>query len=345
MEPVSSRSPLAADFAFLRVPGAGFCIGHGPFEAMASPPEGGGPCFYANDFFLGDHLPWKRPASFLTAPDLDPLRRTLGADLPEIGWDPPGQRQWESQCQRMRRDLEAGRYAKIVPVVTEVGRLLSGDLDALVRLLPGLPEVYWSYGYRVDQRGLVGATPERLFSLAGRRLETMALAGTAPVEREEPFSSHPKEIREHELVASYLLDTLSTLGRVQRGPRNILRLGSLVHFHSHLTVDLEAESTVDALVALLHPTRALGVQPRTPENLARLAAYRAESSTPRRFGAPFGLLLDGVFHGVVGIRHICWRGQTVLLPSGCGMLAESDPAREWRELALKRESVKRLFGV
>jgi menaquinone-specific isochorismate synthase len=47
----------------------------------------------------------------------------------------------------------------------------------------------------------------------------------------------------------------------------------------------------------------------------------------------------------VGIRHICWRGDEVLLPSGCGFIAESDPAREWRELALKRESVKRMFGV
>ncbi len=345
MPPSSPAPPPAADFAFLRVPGMGFCIGYGPFESLAEPPPPDEPCFYANDFFLGDPQPWKRPSAFRTAPDLDPLRRTVGGHLPEIGWDPPGQRQWESQCDRIRRDLATGRYAKIVPVVTEVGRLLAGDLDALVHLLPGLPEVYWSYGYRVGTHGLVGATPERLFSLAGHHLETMALAGTAPVEREEPFASHPKEIREHELVASYLVESLAALGRVERGAREILRLGSLVHFHSRLAVELEAPASVDQLVATLHPTPALGVLPRTPENLARLAAYRAEAGAPHRFGAPFGLQVDGVFHGVVGIRHICWRDQTVLLPSGCGLLPESDPTREWRELALKRESVKRLFGV
>ena len=279
------------------------------------------------------------------ADDLEELGRGIGGVLPEIGWDAPGQRQWESVCAKIRSDLDAGRYLKIVPVVTEVGRLLGGKLDALVHGLPGLPEIYWSYGYRVGRRGLVGATPERLFSLAGRRLETMALAGTAPVERVAPFAVNAKEIREHELVAGYLVDTLAELGRVTRHPREIMHLGSIVHFKSDITVELGQVPDIGSLVRRLHPTPALGVLPRTPENLRRLADFRDALGAPRRFGAPFGLAVDGVFHGVVGIRHICWRGDTVLLPSGCGMIAESEPAREWRELALKRESVKRMFGL
>jgi menaquinone-specific isochorismate synthase len=340
-----AAGPDAADFAFLRVEGEGFCIGRGPFTASARPPADGAPCFYSNDFFLEDPSPWKIPARFETAADLEPLRRTISHDLPEIGWDPPGERQWESLEGRVRRELAARHYEKIVPVVTEVGRLISGGLDALVRLLPGLPEVYASYGYRVGERGLVGATPEQLFALHGPELATMALAGTAPVEREQPFAANPKEIREHELVAGYLVESLTALGHVERGPREILRLGSLVHFRSRLRVRLATPASVDELVARLHPTPALGVLPRSPENLRRLAALRASAGAPRRFGAPFGVLRDGRFTGVVGIRHICWRGDTVLLPSGCGMLAESDARLEWRELALKREAVKRLFGV
>lgn len=333
------------DFAFLRIPGGDFCLGRGPFERLAGPPGGGEPCFYANDFLLADPLPWKRPRHFERADDLSPLARTIGEDPPEIGWDPPGLRQWESLYAEVRQDLTQGRYQKVVPVVTEVGRVLCGELDSLVRLLPGLPEVYASYGYRVGDRGLVGATPERLFSIEGSNLETMALAATAPIEREEPFLTTAKEIREHELVADYLEQTLEPLGKVERGRREVLRLGSLVHFRSRLRVTLSRASPVDDLVRTLHPTPALGVLPRSAENLARLAELRDEAGTPRRFGAPFGVQVDGAFHGVVGIRHIGWRGRTALLPSGCGIIAESDPLREWRELALKRESVKRLFGV
>jgi menaquinone-specific isochorismate synthase len=339
-------NPSTGDFAFLRVPGVGFCIGRGPFAMMASPPPDDLPCFYANDFELADPAPWKCPTDFWIASDLASLTDTISGDAPDIGWDPPGQHQWESLCSELRRGLDAGRFLKIVPVVTEVGRLLGGGLDALARALPGLPPIYWSYAYRVADRGLVGATPERLFSLHDGFLETMALAGTAPIERAEPFATNPKEIREHELVADYLMATLADLGEVERHPREILPLGSLVHFRSDLRVALHGQPpSVDDLITRLHPTPALGVLPRDSGNLRLLADCRRRLGTPRRFGAPFGVRLGKAFHGVVGIRHICWRGDEVLLPSGCGFIAESDPAREWRELALKRESVKRMFGV
>jgi len=345
-EEISTAGNGERDFAFLRVPGLGFCVGRGPITEHAQPPPDGAPCFHANDFLLADPRPWKQPARFEISPDLSPLARTLDPSVPEIGWDPPGWHQWESLFRSIGRDLESGRYLKIVPVVTEIGRLLGGSLDSLVPGLPGLPEVFWSYGYRVGDRGLVGATPERLFSLENGTLQTMALAGTAPIEREQPFVGNAKEIREHELVADHLEATLTGLGRVRRGPRETLRLGSIVHFKTDLEVELAAApASVEDLVALLHPTPALGVLPRTPDTLARLADLRERAGTPRRFGAPFGVAVGGVFHGVVGIRHVCWRGETVMLPSGCGLIAESDIAREWRELALKREAVRRLFGL
>lgn len=153
----------ADDFAFLRVEGLGFCIGRGPFLELPAAPDDGRPCFYANDFLLEDPAPWKVPKEFWIGSDLSGLARGIGDALPEIGWDPPGQRQWESLCKNIRQDLERGRYSKIVPVVTEIGRLLGGSLDALVHGLPGLPAVYGSYGYRVGSRGLVGATQKNCF--------------------------------------------------------------------------------------------------------------------------------------------------------------------------------------
>ncbi|QQL44505.1 chorismate-binding protein [Sulfuriroseicoccus oceanibius] len=335
----------ADDFAFLRVPGLGFCVGRGPFRELADEPGDGVDAFYAGDFQMTDPRPWKVPASFWVADDLTALAKHIGETLPEISWDSPGFRQWEGVFSKVSRDLSAGRYEKIVPAVVESGRVVSGDLDALVHRLPELPEEYWTYGYRVGSRGLVGATPERLFSLTGDELITMALAGTAPVERRAPFVNDPKQIREHEIVVRYLIDALDPLGEVVREKREVMSLGSIVHFRSALKVKLSESPGVDALVRRLHPTPALGVLPRNAENLELLGEMRDRLGVPKRFGAPFGVRVGGSFHGVVGIRHICWRGTHALLPAGCGVIAESECENEWKELAIKRESVKRLFGI
>ena len=55
--------------------------------------------------------------------------------------------------------------------------------------------------------------------------------------------------------------------------------------------------------------------------------------------------LDGVLTVVVAIRMLVWKGSEVWLPSGCGVIAESRLVNEWRELRLKRDAVKSVFGL
>ena len=99
------------------------------------------------------------------------------------------------------------------------------------------------------------------------------------------------------------------------------------------------------MIQQMHPTPALGPLPRTDETMNLLLDWRARLGCPEVFGAPFGLWRDGVLTVVVAIRMIVWRGTKVLLPSGCGVIAESRLVNEWRELRLKRDAVKQVFGV
>ena len=39
-----------------------------------------------------------------------------------------------------------------------------------------------------------------------------------------------------------------------------------------------------------------------------------------------------------------WKDQHVQIPAGCGVIEPSRLVSEWRELRLKREAVKRVFG-
>ncbi|MEZ5305493.1 MAG: chorismate-binding protein, partial [Verrucomicrobiales bacterium] len=158
----------------------------------------------------------------------------------------------------------------------------------------------------------------------------------------------PKEIGEHEFVADTLVRRLSPLGDVARAPRQLLDLGAAVHFHTRIDVALDAEPPVGELIARLHPTPAVGAVPRSAEAMAALHAHRAALGCPAAFGAPFGVMLPGgEFHGIVLIRGVFWRdgGVGLTLPAGCGIVAESDPDREWAELALKRRMVRGWLGL
>ena len=76
-----------------------------------------------------------------------------------------------------------------------------------------------------------------------------------------------------------------------------------------------------------------------------LVGWRERLHCPACFGAPFGLLKDGVFTSVVAIRGVFWNGEVVSIPSGCGVIEASRLVNEWRELRLKREAVKAMLGI
>ena len=173
----------------------------------------------------------------------------------------------------------------------------------------------------------------------------MALAGTARADECEVFAVDGKEIREHEFVAQTLVAKLSDIGSVSRGQRSIMDLGQLVHFHTPIEVELFADRAVDDLIRRLHPTPALGPLPRTEDTLRMLSEWRERLGCPPCFGAPFGLLQDGVFTSVVAIRGVHWGREKVSIPSGCGVIEASRLVNEWRELRLKREAVKDTLGI
>jgi menaquinone-specific isochorismate synthase len=152
-----------------------------------------------------------------------------------------------------------------------------------------------------------------------------------------------KEIREHEYVAQTLVSKLTDLGPLHRHPRTILDLGTIVHFLTFIDVEPDAAQCPEALLKRLHPTPALGPLPRTVETLAKLLEWRDRLHCPPEFGAPFGVAHQDRFDAVVAIRGIWWQDRQLSLPAGCGIIEASRLVNEWRELRLKRESVKRFL--
>jgi menaquinone-specific isochorismate synthase len=331
--------PTTDSLAWLAKRDGTLVIGHGPFLESSEPPPGG-VSFYVQNFGLGDPLPWKTPRR---------VERTTVAEMGVVSkplrpascqWTPLDAAPFSVVFQEIMSAIHGGVFEKTVPVVTETGRSDGppGMAIQMAMMRRGAP--LYAYGWNQGDTGFAGATPELLFSVQGNRLETMALAGTARSEDRDVFAVDEKEIREHEYVAQTLVSKLLDLGKINRCSREILDLGTIVHFLTLISLDLNGTLTPEALIRRLHPTPALGPLPRTSETLGLLLDWRSRLQSPQEFGAPFGLWDDGGFHAVVAIRGIWWNHEKLMLPAGCGIIEASRLVNEWRELRLKREAVK-----
>ncbi len=323
--------------AFLKTGNGNYTVGYGPFEESSDAPKYT-TAFYRNDFSLSDARPWKIPAKVEEVSSLKEVG--LAEELVSIKWEELESEDFAQVFSEINEMITRGVMVKSVPVATEQGSITEGNAESLLAKLMVRGDSFYSYGWSSGDEGFCGATPELLFSLRGKSLKTMALAGTAKSEECDVFAVDGKEIREHEFVAQTLVAKLSDIGSVLRAERSIMDLGQLVHFHTPIEVELFEKHGVDDLMRRLHPTPALGPLPRTGETLKILLEWRQRLGCPVCFGAPFGLLNGGEFTAVVAIRGIHWAGNEVKIPSGCGVIEASRLVNEWRELRLKREAVR-----
>jgi menaquinone-specific isochorismate synthase len=333
---------MAEQTAWLARRDGSVVVGHGPFNAAATPPPDG-VAFYVSDFAMRDALPWRVPARFerLDTADL----KHFFPETPAVAceFQTPDATPFSGVFQEVMASIHAGLFEKTVPVVTEDGCCPGAPGFSISRAMASCRPPLMSYGWVDHDHGFAGATPELLFSLRDGHLETMALAGTARSEDRDVFAVDEKEIREHEYVAQSLMAKLVDLGTPLRLPREILDLGSIVHFHTALRMELSSDIGPADLIKRLHPTPALGPLPRNETTMRMLLEWRARLDCPAEFGAPFGLLDRNRFDAVVAIRGAWWQGNQVRIPSGCGIIEASRLVNEWRELRLKREAVKELL--
>jgi len=219
--------------------------------------------------------------------------------------------------------------------------------DVLARLGETYPDCYRflvepTAEETVDRPAFFGATPERLVSRHGRTVTTDALAGTTgrgdtPAEDDwlaEELLDDEKNVHEHELVAETIREQLAPFAStITAGQRRVRRLATVQHLFTPITATLDSDTHVLDLVEALHPTPAVGGLP--PERA--LATIRETEPFDRGwYAAPVGWI-DAAGNGTfaVAIRSALARGAETTLFAGVGVVADSDPDREWDEVQLK----------
>ncbi len=361
----------------------------------ASQPGHSACAIFTPDFYMNDENPWRLPANFrvitreiFTTSVLPKLKAEVNSQIPEptsekknfeqrFHWVEPLREVFEQQVRIIRERFNERCLVKAVPVVHAQAReiMTQERLVAILEKMNACPQSLIPQGFWDSHtgEGLLGATPERLFSIQkiltshgeGSRLETMALAGTRGKSANSAASvtgddarkllADPKERREHQIVIDDLRARLSSYGVVDIGETVVVELPTLYHLKTPISVTRDStsgtageEMTFTAIARDLHPTPALGIAPHTfgLENMKQWDDVNLRG----RYGAPFGLRLKTETHEIrdclVAIRNVQWsKSNAPTLGSGCGFVQESVVEDEWSELQLKRESVKKVLNV
>lgn len=225
-------------------------------------------------------------------------------------------------------------------------------LAALGRLRQRYPDCHiFSLG-QGDGTTFMGASPERLLSLIQGQLITDALAGSAPRGTNphqdnrlaQELCSNPKEQGEHRLVVDFLARQLQAVGlqpQYQPWPR-VRRLSNIQHLHTPMRARVPRHVHPLDIVEALHPTPAVAGVP-TREACDQI--LRFEDFDRGLYAAPLGWVgTNGDSEFVVGIRSALVAKTWVRLYAGAGIVAGSDPSREWAEIKLKLRALGESLG-
>ena len=279
-------------------------------------------------------------------PAADPVRGPATVDYRPGAFPPDA---YQDAVRRAVARIATGEVEKVVlacDLRAETGQRID-ERFLLSRLAAAYPSCMT---FAVD--GLVGATPELLVRRHGRRISSRVLAGTGWPERSGEHTAgvvatnllaSDKDITEHRYAVDSVADALRGIAEDVRVPRtpHALPLANLTHLVTDITARLPAHAprTADsptsalALAARLHPTAAVGGTPRD----AAVRLLTELEPTPRgRYAAPVGWL-DAAGNGEFGLALRCARldATGATLVAGCGIVADSDPAKELREAQVK----------
>lgn len=290
----------------------------------------------------------------LAARATEPVPLVPAAAVLRIAGQVPEAPEWQATVARFAGAVGRGRLDKAVlarRVDLDADRPI--DVPAVIRRLEAAAPESTIFAVARSARTFLGATPERLARSAGREFRTVAMAGSIrrgadPAEDARlaaELLASEKDREEQAVVVETLRETLAPVTdrlEIARRP-SVVRFRHIQHLATELRGRLREPAGILGLVERLHPTPAVGGAPR---ELALELIAEGEPLERGWYAGPVGWLDrrgDGEF--VVAIRSGVVDGGTASLFAGCGIVADSDPQREWEESLIKLRTLASALGT
>ncbi len=220
------------------------------------------------------------------------------------------------------------------------------DTYRLLRTLNPSPYMFYLGGTDIE---VAGASPETLVSLKNGVLHTYPLAGTRPRGRtkaedlalEQELLADDKELAEHNMLVDLGrndLGKVAALGSVQlERYHEVLRFSHVMHIGSTVTARLAPASDALAALQAILPAGTLSGAPKI-----RAAEIITELEGKKRglYGGAVGYIdLAGNMDMGIAIRLCLKQDGQVFIQSGAGIVADSQPPREYQECLNKAKAV------
>ena len=255
---------------------------------------------------------------------------------------------------RTKEYIAAGDVYQLVLSVRFSGRC---DLDPFetyraLRLLNPSPYMYYC---ELGDRTVVGSSPEALVKLNGRRAQMRPIAGTRPrgadaeqdAVLEAELLADPKENSEHVMLVDLArndLGRVATAGSVHVQPyRSIERYSHVMHMVSGVHGELAAGKDAFDLFAAAFPAGTLVGAPKV-----RAMEIIDELEPVRRgfYGGTVGYFgHGGDMDQAITIRTMVFHGDTYSFQAGAGIVADSVPISEYREVHAKSAVMRRALDL
>jgi isochorismate synthase len=263
------------------------------------------------------------------------------------------------------REITHSQIDKIVISRIEEVDLPQLNLKRLLKQLFSTNSTAFRYCWYHPKIGLwVGATPETLCKLDGKRFETMSLAGTQLYNDTLDVDWSAKEIEEQQIVTDFITAQLSPfMDNVQVSKTETVRAGNVLHLRTKIRGLLAHNDALKQVLERLHPTPAVCGLPKeaakafitTHEAYDRAfyTGYLGElnkpvKKTPRTSQRNIELRAFGTqsltTQLYVNLRCMQLQHKKALIYVGGGITKDSISELEWEETLNKTNAMKNVLS-
>jgi anthranilate synthase component 1 len=296
--------------------------------------------------------------------DIAKIERKLAAGPRGVAWLPKARGNGEKM--KIHATTSPANFQRAVEKAKEyiaAGDIFQVVLSRRVDFEPGVPpfDLYralrtvnpspYMYFLKTGDLHILGSSPEMLVRVTGRKLEYRPIAGTHPRGRDEAedqrlahaMSSDQKERAEHVMLVDL---GRNDIGRVSE--YGSVRVSDLMHVerYSHVmhlvsAIEGKLREGLDALdaFAACFPAGTLSGAPKVR------AMQIIEELEPVRRGTYGGSVLYADFAGnldsCIAIRTMLLKNKRAYLQAGAGIVADSDPVKEYEESVSKSQALLR----
>ncbi|MCR4310524.1 MAG: anthranilate synthase component I [Deltaproteobacteria bacterium] len=223
------------------------------------------------------------------------------------------------------------------------------------RVLRALNPSPYMYLLRMGDLSVVGSSPEILVRLEGDEIQLRPIAGTRPRgatpsedrRLEAELLSDPKELAEHVMLVDLGRNDVGRVaawGSVKADElMGIERYSHVMHIVSNVVGKLREGLTAFDVLRAAFPAGTVSGAPkvRAMQIISELEPFRRGIYA----GAVGYFDLQGSMDFCIAIRTIVMSGGEAMIQAGAGIVADSDPAREWDEILNKARILFRAVGV